>query len=129
MLAPRTHTGQWLCNESTCLVCKKNSYNICTLGNQSRSSGRVVFESGRNLLLRLVVASETVDTRLDENQAELGVLVLAVRLEMLAHGNRLFDEVPKVLRDGWAKSYPQTKGKRKIGKTAKKENVSLGGQR
>jgi len=23
---------------------------------------------------------------------------------MLADGNRLFDEVPKVLRDGWAKS-------------------------
>jgi hypothetical protein len=29
---------------------------------------------------------------------------------VLSHGNRLFDEVPKVLRDGWAKSYPQTKG-------------------
>ena len=33
---------------------------------------------------------------------------------MLANGNRLFDEVPKVLRDGWAKSYPQTKGICKI---------------
>jgi hypothetical protein len=29
---------------------------------------------------------------------------------MLANGNRLFDEVPEVLRDGWAKSCPQTKG-------------------
>lgn len=29
---------------------------------------------------------------------------------MLANGDRLFDEVPKVLRDGWAQSYPQTKG-------------------
>jgi hypothetical protein len=30
-----------------------------------------------------------VDTGLDENEAELGVLVLAVALEMLADGNSL----------------------------------------
>jgi hypothetical protein len=29
---------------------------------------------------------------------------------VLSHRDRLFDEVPKVLRDGWPKSYPQTKG-------------------
>jgi hypothetical protein len=29
---------------------------------------------------------------------------------MLAHRNRLFDEVPKVLWDGRCQSYPQTKG-------------------
>ena len=38
---------------------------------------------------------------------------------MLPNGNRLFDEVPKVLRDGWAKSYPQTKGMCNIIKDAK----------
>jgi len=32
-----------------------------------------------------------VDTRLDENETELGVLVLAVALEMLADSNSLFD--------------------------------------
>lgn len=37
----------------------------------------------------LVVAGETVDTGLDENEAELGVLVLAVALEVLADGNSL----------------------------------------
>ena len=52
-----------------------------------------------------------MDPALDENETELGVLVLAVRLQMLADSNRLFDEVPKVLRDGWAKSCPKTKGK------------------
>jgi hypothetical protein len=29
---------------------------------------------------------------------------------MLAHGNRLFDEMPKVFRDFWPKSYSQTSG-------------------
>jgi hypothetical protein len=50
-----------------------------------------------------------VNPRLDQNQSELGVLVLAVNLKVLSDGDRLFDEVPKVLRDGWAKSCPQTK--------------------
>jgi hypothetical protein len=35
---------------------------------------------------------------------------------VLADGDRLFDEVPKILRDGWAKSYPQTKGIIKVHK-------------
>jgi len=51
-----------------------------------------------------------VDSRFNQDKTELGVLVFPVDFEVLAHGNRLFDEVPKVLRDGWAKSYPQTKG-------------------
>jgi hypothetical protein len=51
-----------------------------------------------------------VNPRFDQDETELGVLILAVGLQVLANGNRLFDEVPKVLRDGWAKSYPQTKG-------------------
>ena len=37
----------------------------------------------------LVVARQTVDTGLDENEAELGVLVLAVALEVLADGDGL----------------------------------------
>lgn len=51
-----------------------------------------------------------MDTGLDQDKTELGVLILAVGLEMLADGDRLFDEVPKVLWDGWPQSYPQTKG-------------------
>ncbi len=61
------------------------------------------------MLLGLVVPSETVNSRFDENETELGVFVLAICLKVLADGNRLLDEVPKVLRDGWAKSYPQTR--------------------
>jgi len=41
---------------------------------------------------RLVVTGQTVDTGLDENEAELGVLVLAVALEVLADGDSLEDE-------------------------------------
>jgi len=37
-----------------------------------------------------------VDTGLDENEAELGVLVLAVAFKMLAHRDGLFDELVKV---------------------------------
>ena len=40
-----------------------------------------------------------MDTRLDQDETELGVLVLAVGLEVLADGDSLFDEVPEVLWD------------------------------
>ena len=80
------------------------------LRNERRRSRRVVLERRRDLLFRLVVTGQAVDTRLDENEAELRVLVLAVRLEVLADGDRLFDEVPKVLWDDWCQTYPQTKG-------------------
>jgi hypothetical protein len=78
--------------------------------NEGGGGGRVVLEGGRNLLLGLIVASKPVDPRLDQDKTELGVLVLPVVLEVLADGDRLFNEVPEVLRDGWAKSYPQIKG-------------------
>ena len=41
----------------------------------------------------LVVSRQTVDAGLDENEAELGVLVLAVALEVLADGNSLCHSV------------------------------------
>lgn len=66
----------------------------------------------------LVVAGQSVDTRLDENEAELGVwergegsaegaawgegrrtLVVTVALEVLADSDGLLDEVVEVLRD------------------------------
>ena len=40
-----------------------------------------------------------MDTRLDQDETELGVLVLAVGLEVLADGDGLLDEVPEVLGD------------------------------
>ena len=69
------------------------------LCNEGRSSRRVVLERWRDLLLGLVVASQTVDTGLDENETELRVLVLAVGLKMLANGNSLLHKVPEILRN------------------------------
>ena len=69
------------------------------LGNEGGSGSRVVLERRGDLLLGLVVTSKTVDTRLDQDETELGVLVLAVGLEVLADGDSLFDEVPEVLGD------------------------------
>lgn len=80
------------------------------LGDKGRSSRRIVLEGGSDLLLGLVVPREPVDPRLDQDKTELRVPILPVNLEVLSHRDRLFDEVPKVLRDGWSKSYPQTKG-------------------
>lgn len=47
----------------------------------------------------LVVACESVDAALHEDEPELAVLVLAVELQVLAHGHRLLDEVVQVLGD------------------------------
>ena len=46
-----------------------------------------------------------MDTGLDENEAELAVLVLAVGLEVLADGNGLLDEHVEVLRDIGAEAF------------------------
>ena len=40
----------------------------------------------------LVVSAETVDSGFDQDESELGVLVLAVALEMLAHGDGLYPQ-------------------------------------
>jgi hypothetical protein len=100
------------------------STNKPRLGDQRGGSCRVILESRGDLLPGLVVPRETVDTRLDQDEPELGVTVLPVGLEVLADGNRLFDEVPEVLRDGWAKSYPQTK---RLRANAKKRKKKAGG--
>jgi hypothetical protein len=82
------------------------------LSNKCRCSRRIVLERGRDLLLCLVIASETVNTRLDQDQAKFGIFILPIGLQVLTHCNRLFDEVPEVLWDGRCQSYPQTKGTR-----------------
>ena len=56
-------------------------------------------------MLGLVIAGETVNAGFDEDEAELRVLVLAVRLEVLAHGDSLLDQMPEVLRYGRCKAW------------------------
>ena len=63
---------------------------MCThLSDEGGSSGGLVTPGGGEDTDGLVVTRQTVDTRLDENQAELAVLVLAVTLKVLADGDGL----------------------------------------
>lgn len=60
-----------------------------SLSDQGAGGGGLVSPGGREDTDGLVVAGQTVDTGLDQNQAELGVLVLAVTLKVLADGDSL----------------------------------------
>ena len=51
-----------------------------------------------------VITRKTVHSALDQNQSELGVLVLSVAFQMLANGHSLLDQVVQVLRDLGGKS-------------------------
>lgn len=54
------------------------------LSNESAGGGTLVPPGRGKDTDGLVVARQTVDTGLDENEAELAVLVLAITLEVLA---------------------------------------------
>lgn len=60
------------------------------LCDNGAGGGRLVLPGRGQDADGLVVAGETVDTRLDKNEAELGVLVLAVALEVLADSDGLW---------------------------------------
>lgn len=59
------------------------------LCDQGAGGGALVAPGGGQDTDGLVVARQTVDAGLDQNQAELAVLVLAVALEVLADGDGL----------------------------------------
>lgn len=66
-----------------------NPAEFSHLCDQSGSSSTLVSPGWWEDTDGLVVAGQAVDTGLDENEAELGVLVLSVALEMLADGDSL----------------------------------------
>lgn len=53
-----------------------------------------------------------MDSRFDENQSELGVLVLPVSLEVLSDLNGLLDQVVEVFWDIWGESLITLSAKR-----------------
>lgn len=59
------------------------------LGHESGGGSGLIAPGGRQDTDGLVVTGQTVDTGLDQNKAELGVLVLAVALEVLADSDGL----------------------------------------
>jgi len=72
---------------SYCPPADADHLRLCDHG---ASGGGLVLPVGGQDTDGPVVAGETVDTGLDQNEAELGVLVLAVALEVLADGDGLF---------------------------------------
>jgi hypothetical protein len=78
----------------TSLRNRQNQFHVV-----GRGSENLLLPGGRELLGALVVASQAVDTALNQNQAELGVLVLAIPLQMLAHRDGLLDQVVQILGD------------------------------
>jgi hypothetical protein len=62
---------------------------IPRLSDNGAGSSGLVLPGGGQDTDGLVVAGQTVDTGLDENEAELGVLVLAVALKVLADSDSL----------------------------------------
>jgi len=69
------------------------------LGNEGGGGGGLVFPGRRELASGLVVTGKTVDTGLDQNEAELSIAILAVALEVLADGDGLLDQVVEILGD------------------------------
>lgn len=61
------------------------------LSDDGAGSSGLVLPGGGQDTDGLVVAGKTVDSGLDENEAELGVLVLAVALKVLADSNSLLE--------------------------------------
>ena len=69
----------------------------------------LLLPDGRELLGLLVVTSKTVDSALDKNQPELGVLVFPVPLKMLADSNCFLDQVIQILWDLRSKTFKKIK--------------------
>lgn len=74
------------------------------LRNHGTGSGRLVLPVSRKLSCSSVVSSKSVDSGFDQNQSELGVLVLSVALQVLTDLNGLLDKHVKVLGNFGGKS-------------------------
>ena len=72
-------------------------FTLSILSDKGGGGGRLVLPGGWEDTLALVVTCQPVDSGLDENEAELGVLVLPVALQVLADGDSLLDKEVDVL--------------------------------
>lgn len=72
--------------------------------DQSRSSSRLVLPVRWENCDSSVVSGQSVDTGLNQNESELGVLVLSVSLEVLSHSDGLLDQEVEVLWELWSKT-------------------------
>jgi len=79
---------------------------LCFLSHHGGGGGGLVLPGGGEDTLGPVVTSQPVDPGLDENQPELGVLVLAAPLQVLADADGLLDQEVDVLREVGSQSLP-----------------------
>lgn len=56
-------------------------------------------------MLGFVISSQSVDSALDEDKTELLVLVLVISFQMLSDSDGLLDQVVKIFRDFWSKTF------------------------
>lgn len=75
-----------------------------SLVDQSRGSGRLVLPVRWQHGNGSVVSGQSVDSGLDQNQSELGVLVLSVSLQVLSDRDSLLDQEVQVLWDLWSQT-------------------------
>jgi len=67
------------------------------LSNESRGGAGLILPGWGQDALGLVIPGETMDPGFDENEPELGILVLPAPLKMLPDGHSLLDEEVHVL--------------------------------
>lgn len=78
--------------------------HLVFLGDQGGGSGGLVLPVWWKDTSGSVVSGKTVDTGLDQNESELGVLVLSVSLKVLSHVDSLLDQVVEILWELWGKT-------------------------
>lgn len=66
--------------------------------SKNKSSKHSLLPVGGKYSLGLVIAGKPVDSALNQNQAELSILVLSVPFQVLPHSDSLLDEVVEILR-------------------------------
>lgn len=78
--------------------------HLVFLGDQGGGGRRLVLPVWWKDTGGLVVSGETVDTGLDQNESELGVLVLSVSLKVLSDVDSLLDQVVEILWELWGET-------------------------
>ncbi len=68
-------------------------------GEKDQIRGNSLFPVGSKLARLLVVPTQPVHTGLDQDEPELGIAVLPVPLQVLAHGHSLLDKAVEILGD------------------------------
>lgn len=74
------------------------------LSDQGGSSGGLVLPVGIQLSGGAVVSGQSVNSALNQDKSELGVLVLLVALQVLSHSDGLLNQHVQILGDGRGKA-------------------------